>query len=849
MDRNIFSTKLINKLHWYHWFILSASLLLTLSAWYITTHLAEQKTKLQFDFQAELITKLVKERMKHYEEALNAGVAATNTRQRSMDTASWKIFSDSFAIDKKYPGIKGISLVSYVKNTELADFIQRQQTNRPEFSIKPKSIYNDHFPITYIEPIEGNQKAIGFDIGHEKNRRAAAINARDTGLTQITAPIVLVQDALKTPGFLFLAPFYSSITAPESLAEKQQKFKGVISAPFIMNMLMEGTLENNNRLVNFKISDGEHLLYNELNNDSAEYDAAPLYSVIQNIEMYGRTWQFNIQSSTIFRQQVTNKQPLMILIGGLTVDLILLVLFVVLTQFNKNATDYADKVTRHLRASEDKLIMTINNMSDALITVNNANKILSFNRTAEHIFGLTQQEAISSSIAIFPNNNDADSIDSHYLNIRNIGHRKHVNITNARGNQLIVDITIKPIESADDTFFIIIIRDMTVSSRVEQAELALINSEKLMAASINSTPAGYAVIDEHFNIIECNNSLCNWLNVSESQLKHASFLNIINKTKEGLVTDSLNSLLDHSEKIVHIESLFNNKLNGSRWGNLSAALVTPHYQQTNDHIVIHIIDIENEKQLLHRLERKNRALEKSNADLSQFAYIASHDLKSPLNAISQLASWIRDDCLELLPAESVKHLDLMMGRCKRMSRLLSDLLNYSKVGKYNYAPQDIDFKSLVNEQVNLIDAENFIFHVDEAQLIVPVIPFELILRNLISNAIKHHDKKPGVITLKAEVFADEQVITVTDDGPGIPPDMHDKAFKMFNTLKSRDEVEGSGMGLSMVKQIVSHYHGQVKIKPSFERGTSVVFRWPINHQTEHTSTNENTLIAHGVTDE
>jgi signal transduction histidine kinase len=100
-----------------------------------------------------------------------------------------------------------------------------------------------------------------------------------------------------------------------------------------------------------------------------------------------------------------------------------------------------------------------------------------------------------------------------------------------------------------------------------------------------------------------------------------------------------------------------------------------------------------------------------------------------------------------------------------------------------------------------------------------------VLRNLVGHALKHHDGPPGKVTVSVEEAGDLLRISVADDGPGIPPEHHDRVFQMFQTLRPRDEVEGSGMGLAIVKKLVQSQGGTIGVE-SLERGTVIRFTWP-----------------------
>ena len=230
------------------------------------------------------------------------------------------------------------------------------------------------------------------------------------------------------------------------------------------------------------------------------------------------------------------------------------------------------------------------------------------------------------------------------------------------------------------------------------------------------------------------------------------------------------------------------------------------------------------------LESSNAQLERTNTELDQYAFVASHDLKSPLQAIKQLASWIKEDCDSILPEESSRHLKTLTERINRMENLLSDLLMFSRISREEYAVEDIKLQKLVEKAVffNAIP-ESFSLIINSCDVVIalPRIPLELALRNLIGNAVKHHDKDHGVITIDYEYQQNKHMIRVSDDGPGIDPSLQEKAAEMFQTLKSRDELEGSGLGLSVVKKSVERFNGSMKIISDGEHGTAVELYWPV----------------------
>ncbi|MBL4942216.1 MAG: PAS domain S-box protein [Colwellia sp.] len=231
------------------------------------------------------------------------------------------------------------------------------------------------------------------------------------------------------------------------------------------------------------------------------------------------------------------------------------------------------------------------------------------------------------------------------------------------------------------------------------------------------------------------------------------------------------------------------------------------------------------------LSKQVDKLEAVNVELNQFAYVASHDLKSPLNGISQLVMWLEEDCYEILPVESQEHLRLLKNRSKRMITLLNDLLNYSRAGRTEYHAEEFNLAVVVNNIFDLHgNRDGFSCVTQDINLFLQKVPFELIIRNLISNALKHHDKNHGCIEVSVknnvEFGQNYYLIHVQDDGPGIPVNMHEKAVEMFQTLQSRDKTEGSGMGLALVKKTIEHQGGSLSIKVNEGRGTLIIVKWP-----------------------
>ncbi|HUQ51205.1 MAG TPA: ATP-binding protein [Gammaproteobacteria bacterium] len=243
-------------------------------------------------------------------------------------------------------------------------------------------------------------------------------------------------------------------------------------------------------------------------------------------------------------------------------------------------------------------------------------------------------------------------------------------------------------------------------------------------------------------------------------------------------------------------------------------------------------DISARRKIELELEAKQAELLRSNKDLEQFAYVASHDLKAPLRAIDLLVQWIVEGLAGYDANNVQENLGLLGKRTQRLNRLLDDLLAYSRAGRKVGAHRIVDAHALVLDVIQMLNSPATVSVSIEGKL--PTFkthptPLETVLRNLISNAIKHHPGPQGRVVVSCQEQSDQYVFAVEDDGEGIPPQYAERVFEMFQTLKPRDQVEGSGMGLAIVNRIVQWQSGRVWFEPAPSgRGAVFKFQWKKN---------------------
>jgi len=222
-------------------------------------------------------------------------------------------------------------------------------------------------------------------------------------------------------------------------------------------------------------------------------------------------------------------------------------------------------------------------------------------------------------------------------------------------------------------------------------------------------------------------------------------------------------------------------------------------------------------------------LRQANANLEEFTYAASHDLKSPLRGIADLIEWIVEDLSSTGSPEVMRNLRRVSDRVQRLDRVIDDLLAYARAGATASEAVPVELQALIDGVLEILPRPpgfRVRVHVDAKPFVTNKTPLESVLRNLVNNAIKHHDLPTGTIDIRVEDIGRYCVFTIADDGPGIPPANHERVFRMFQTLAPSNP-DHSGIGLALSKRLVESHGGWIKLNsPEGTRGTSFHVWWP-----------------------
>ncbi len=232
------------------------------------------------------------------------------------------------------------------------------------------------------------------------------------------------------------------------------------------------------------------------------------------------------------------------------------------------------------------------------------------------------------------------------------------------------------------------------------------------------------------------------------------------------------------------------------------------------------------------LSKANKELARVNRDLEDYAAIISHDLKAPLRGMRYIADDIETAMLSGDTSASLANLQKLKDQSLRMSHLMTALLDYASAGRKTEIMELVDTELMVQTVVNSLGyAPTIKIAIEGAWPTARTLraPLDLVIRNLIDNAIKHHDKSTAHICVRAVYDADNLMISFQDDGPGIDPRHHAAILLPFRTLSQTADT-ASGMGLALVQRTVESYGGSIRVEsdPTTTRGSRFVVHWPLN---------------------
>ncbi len=354
-------------------------------------------------------------------------------------------------------------------------------------------------------------------------------------------------------------------------------------------------------------------------------------------------------------------------------------------------------------------------------------------------------------------------------------------------------------------------------------------AEERFKLAVNAAPNAMIMVSEKGKILLTNNQFERAFGYKSSEVVGQPIDVVITPRIVGLQANHILCTGDRTEVPVPVvdEDIYLTRKNGETFPVEIGRY--PIEASDGKYVLTSITDITERKRIQKEIDEYARNLERSNIELKQFAYAASHDLKAPLRAITRISEWIAEELEETCSDETRENLGLLRNRASRMSDLINDLIDYSQAGISTQDQIEIGVEELVREAADLLDPSGSFRITTAADMPIfstNATPFRQVFTNLIENSIKHAEKSTGRIHCDVTEFSNYYQFTVSDDGPGVPEESKERIFDIFYKLQSRDQVEGSGIGLALVRKIVERFGGRIQLLSLPEWSTTFQFDWP-----------------------
>jgi len=366
-------------------------------------------------------------------------------------------------------------------------------------------------------------------------------------------------------------------------------------------------------------------------------------------------------------------------------------------------------------------------------------------------------------------------------------------------------------------------------TRHKQAELALVAARELAESIVTTIQEALVVLDADDRVISANRVFYRVFRLTEEETLGQVFFELHQRQWDiPVLRQLLTEVLPQQRKVDAFELQHKFPGIGSRTVLISARLIEG-ASNRSALTVLTLLNITGRKRLEAEQARMIHELESVNEELTNFAYVVSHDLKAPLRAIGSLADWIAADQQDRLDAEGQEHLRLLIQRVRRMDALIDGVLRYSRIGRIGEAAVEVDLNEVLHEVIDSLAPPAHIAVRVASRL--PSIRAEKtsiqqVLQNLIANAIRYLDKPQGRIEIGCADQGASWRFSVADNGPGIEARHFQRIFQLFQTLNPRDRVESTGVGLAIVKKIVEQYGGQVWVESALGQGSTFFFTLP-----------------------
>jgi PAS domain S-box-containing protein len=487
---------------------------------------------------------------------------------------------------------------------------------------------------------------------------------------------------------------------------------------------------------------------------------------------------------------------------------------------------------QHLGQMEGRYRGLLEAAPDAMVVVNQAGEIVLLNVQAEKRFGYSRDELVGQKVKnIIPKGfaerliADGTRTATEAL-AQQIGTGIELVARRKNGSEFPIEIMLSPLESAEGILVTAAIRDISVR---KAAEKHLAQMEGRYRGLLEAAPDAMVVVNQTGEIVLLNVQAEKQFGYSRDELVGQKVKNIIPEGfAERLVADALRSVEDAlAQQIGTGIELTGRRKDSSEF---PLELMLSPLESTEGILVTAAVrDITTRKKAEANLLNKVEELNRSNEELGQFAYIASHDLQEPLRMVASYTQLLSRRYKGKLDADADEFIAFAVDGASRMQRLIQDLLAYSRVGTkgkdlLDTSAEEALQQALINLRGAIEEKSAMVTHDPLPTVLADEVQLVQLFQNLVGNAIKYQGPGiPKVHISAARNGANKWTFSVKDNGLGIDPQYFEKIFGMFQRLHKREEFAGTGIGLSICKKIVERHDSSISVESQPGQGSTFRF--------------------------
>ncbi len=470
--------------------------------------------------------------------------------------------------------------------------------------------------------------------------------------------------------------------------------------------------------------------------------------------------------------------------------------------------------------AEEYLRLVMNSVADGLLTIDENGIVESFNPSAEEVFGYTAAEIVGRNVGLLMPEEEGKRHGGHvdaYLRsgrAKAIGMRRTVMGRRKDGTFVPLDIAVGEIRIGDRRRFVGSVRDVSERMRAEEAVRRV---QQRLIDAIESLPASFALFDAEDRLVICNEKtreLLGWRR--ELTEPGTPYEDILRDLAEREVFDRAG--LDRNRWVAHYLARHREICEPVEVRRRDGRWIYAVERRTSDGGTVAIrLDITERKRAEEAAARYARELERSNADLEEFAYIASHDLQEPLRKVQAFGDRLQAKYGAELGEQGRDYVARMQNATRRMQTLISDLLRYSRVTSKAQPFEPVDLGDVVRGvigdlEVRIAETGARIVRGDLPTVEADPLQMRQLMQNLIGNALKYcREGVPPVVEIGGELVSSSDAfrIVVRDNGIGFEEKYAERIFGIFQRLHGRGRYEGTGIGLALCRKIVERHGGAI----------------------------------------